>query len=51
MGNSVHAEDVAILGGDVILLTGVAIIGDDLTLPSENTDVSSTSSPDVMGRS
>ena len=37
MGNSVDAEDVSILSDDFILLTGVAIIGDDFTLPSKKT--------------
>lgn len=40
MGNSVDAEDVPILSDDFILFTGVAIIGDDFTLPNENTSMS-----------
>lgn len=37
VGNPVDAEDVPILSDDLVLLTGVAIIGDDFTLPREKT--------------
>lgn len=40
MRNSVDAEDVPILSDNFILFIGVAIIGDDFTLASENTGIS-----------
>lgn len=43
VGNSIDAEYVSVLGGDIILLAGVAIVGDDLTLPSGNRGTSCTS--------
>lgn len=46
----VDAEDVPVLRGDLILLAGVAVVGDDLALPGGNTDVSSAPPPQVGTR-
>lgn len=40
VGNSVDAEYVPVLSGDFILFTGVAIVGDDFTLPRANSGIS-----------
>ena len=51
MGNPIDAEYVPVLSGYFILLTGVAIIGDDFTLLSKNRSISYTFSLKVIKRS
>ena len=51
MGNPIDTEYVPVLSGYFILLTGVAIIGDDFTLLSKNRSISYTFSLKVIKRS